>query len=116
MNIGRLNRRIILQQQSIVQDPFGQPQQSWATAYSCWASIDIQNSQLLYSTAEFAAKVTYRIELRWSSSVIVAPNMRVVFTEPTTRVAHTYEIQAVLNDMQANKKLILICYELNGKS
>ena len=114
MQSGKLNRRIQIQQQTATQDSFGQEQQSWSTIYTCWASIDIQASQLLYSTAEFVSKVTHRIELRWTSSVVIQDSMRVVYVEPKTNVTHTYEIEAVLNDKQAKRQMILLCYELDG--
>lgn len=113
MQAGRLNRRIQIQSQTTTQDEFGQPRQEWSTAYSCWASIDVQASQLLYSTAEFVSKVTHRITCRWTSSVVIAANQRIVYTE--AGVAHTYTIEAVLNDKQANKQIIMLCYELNGQ-
>jgi hypothetical protein len=53
MQSGKLNRRIQIQTQTAARDSFGQPQQAWTTAYTCWASIDVQGSQLIYSTAEF---------------------------------------------------------------
>lgn len=112
MQAGKLNRRIQIQSQSTTQDGFGQPVQTWTTQYTCWASIDIQASQLIYSTAEFISKVTHRITMRWTSSVVIKPNMRIVYTEPTTGVVHTYEIQALLNDQQRNRQLIAMCYEL----
>ncbi len=112
---GKLNRRIHIQTQSDMQDDFGQPRQSWSNAYSCWASIDVQQSQLLYSTSEFMSKTTIRITCRWTSSFIFTSGQRVVYIEPTTQVVHTYEIQAIINDQQANRALILMCYELGAK-
>jgi SPP1 family predicted phage head-tail adaptor len=111
---GKLNRRIQIQSQTTTQDSFGQELQTWTTVYTAWASIDIQASQLLYSTAEFMSKVTHRITCRWTSSVVVAANQRIVYTEATTGVVHTYEIQAALNTKQRNRELILMCYELDG--
>lgn len=115
MKIGALNRRIAVQTQSTVQDAFGQPQQVWTTAYSCWSGIAVQNSQLIYSTAEFIDKVTHRITCRWTSSFVFEANQRIVYTDPTTGVVHTYEIQAVLNADQRNRELTLMCYELQAK-
>jgi SPP1 family predicted phage head-tail adaptor len=114
MITGKLNRRIQIQTQSTAPDSFGQPQQTWTTAYTCWASIDIQGSQLVYSTAEFIDKVTHRITCRWTSSFNFAANQRIVYTEQTTGIVHTYEIQAVLNDKQRNRTLILMAYELEA--
>jgi SPP1 family predicted phage head-tail adaptor len=114
MQAGKLNRRIQIQSQSTSQDAMGQELQSWSTTYSCWANIDIQASQLIYSTAEFMSKVTHRITIRWTSSVVINSSMRIRYTEATTGVVHTYEIIAPLNTKQANRELVLMCYELDG--
>jgi SPP1 family predicted phage head-tail adaptor len=113
-SIGQLNRRIAIQQQTTTQDEYGQPQQTWSTVYSCWASNDVQQSQLIYSTAEFIEKVTHRITIRWTHSLVLQPNMRIVYTEPPTNVAHTYNIEALVNPMQGNVWLTVLCYELDG--
>jgi head-tail adaptor len=117
MDTGSLNRRIQIQAQTPgEQDAFGQPTAaSWATVYTCWASISVQASQLLYETSTFVSKVTHRIEARWTSSFIFAANQRIVYTEATTGVVHTFNIEAVLNDKQGNRKLILLAYELNAQ-
>lgn len=115
MQAGRLNRRIQIQAQSTTAelDAFQQPTPaSWNTVYTCWANIDIQASQLLYSTAEFIGETTFRISLRWTSSVIFTPSQRVLYTEPATGVVHTYQIKTVMNDRQANKQITLLCYEI----
>ncbi len=113
---GKRNRRIQIQAQGTSElDAFQQPlPAAWTTIYSCWASIDIQGSQLLYSTAELMDKVAHRITILWTSSVVITAKQRILYTEPTTNVLHTYEIEAVLNDRQANKQLILMAYELEA--
>lgn len=113
MQAGKLNRRIQIQSQSTSQDGFGQPQTTWTTVLCTWASIDIQGSQLLYSTAEFMSKVAYRITLRWQPNVAIAANQRVVYID-AMGTTHTYEIQAVLNTKAANKEIVLMAYELDG--
>ena len=115
MKTPNLNRRIAIQTQSTTQDGFGQPQQTWTTAYESWANIDVQQSQLIYSTAEFVSKVTHRITIRWTSSFIVQPNMRVQYSEATTGITHTYNVEAVVNPQQRNVWLTILCYELDGQ-
>jgi SPP1 family predicted phage head-tail adaptor len=114
MQAGKLNRRISIQSQTTAQDAMGQEFQAWSEVWPCWASIEIQNSQLLYSTAEFVSKVTTRITFRYTTSVQILPNMRIVFTEQSTGIVHTYEIQALVNDKQADRQLMALCYELNA--
>lgn len=114
MAIGPFNRRVSIQTQSTTQDQYGQPQQTWTTQYTCWANVSIQQSQLIYSTAEFVSKVTSRITIRWTPSFIVQPNMRVTYTEPTTNITHLYNVEAVINPQQGNTWIVLLCYELGG--
>jgi SPP1 family predicted phage head-tail adaptor len=108
MPAGDFNRRIQIQTQSSAQDSFGQPLRTWVTGYTCWASVDVQNSQLIYNTAEFMSKVTHRITVRWTSSFTFAASQRIVYTEATTGIMHTYEIQAVLNPKQGNRTVVLM--------
>ena len=114
VDVGSLNQRVQIQQQTTAQDKFGQEQQVWTPVYTAWASISVQNSQLLYQTAEFVSKVTHRITLRWTSSIVIKPNMRVVYTEATTGVVHTYNVEALLNADQRNRILVILAYELNA--
>jgi len=109
-----LNRRIQIQSQTTGQDAFGQPLSAWATIYTCWAEIDMQQSQLIYATAEFISKTTHRITIRWTKSVVIAPNMRISYTEPATNVTHTYTIEGFLNPKQSNFWIVCPCYELDG--
>ena len=94
MNAGKLNRRIQIQTQSTSQDAFGQELQTWTTVYTCWASIDVQRSQMVYNPSKFMSKAVVRITMRWTSSVVIEANMRILYTEPTTGVVHTYNIEA----------------------
>jgi head-tail adaptor len=119
VSAGALNRRIAIQSQSSTTelDAFQQPTTAaWNTIYRCWASIDIQNSALVYSTAEFMSRVVYRITIRWTSSVVISAQQRIVYTEPTTKITHTYVIESAVNDKQANQQITLLCYELEGEA
>jgi SPP1 family predicted phage head-tail adaptor len=111
---GQLTRRITIQKQTTSQDSLGGLLNTWTTAYSCWANIDVQRSQLLYSTAEFIEKVTHRITVRFTKSFVFAPNMRVTYLDAATNVTHTYNIEAILNPEQGNVWLTLLAYELDG--
>jgi phage terminase large subunit-like protein len=60
-------------------------------------------------------EATHRITCRWTSAFVFVANKRIVYTEATTGVIHTYEIQAVLNTDQRNRELTLMCYEIEAK-
>jgi SPP1 family predicted phage head-tail adaptor len=110
--IGQLNRKISFLTQSSSQDAFGAPVGSWTPTYTCWANIDVQRSQLLYETAEFINKTVVRITVRWTKTVIFTPAMRISYTEPSSGVTHTYEVEAIMNDNQSNIWVTLLTYEL----
>lgn len=114
MTAGQLNRRIAIQTQSTTQDSLGGLQNVWTTAYTCWANIDVQQSQLIYSTAEFVEKVTHRITIRFTRSQVFQPNMQIVYVDAATGVSHTFNIEAILNPIQGNVWLTFLAYELNA--
>src|SRR6185437_14727664 len=113
MQIGLLNRRVQIQQQTATQDAFGQPQQTWTTMATVWASIDIQRGALLYETSEFISKVVYRITMRYSPSLILKPSMRLIYLDAISNVTHTYEIQALWDDNTAHRQISVLAYEIN---
>lgn len=100
--------------QSTVQDAVGQEDQVWSQVYACWARIDILRGQLTPANSELVSKATHNITIRYTSSVLIAANQRVIYTEGTTGVVHTYFIEAVLNPKQGNHLLNLLVYELMG--
>jgi SPP1 family predicted phage head-tail adaptor len=112
MQIGKLNRRVQIQSQTTSQDAVGQEQQVWSQVYACWASIDVLRGQLTPANSELVSKATHNITIRYTSSVLIAANQRVIYTEALTGV-HTYFIEAVLNPKQGNVEMNLLCYELS---
>lgn len=114
MQAGNLNRRVQIQQQAATQDAFGQPQQTWTTIATVWAIIDIQRGALLYETSEFISQVVYRITMRYSRSLVLKPNMRLVYVDAASSVTHTYEIQALWDDNAAHRQISALAYEIDG--
>jgi len=110
---GALNRRISILTQSTAQDAAGQPIQTWTTAYSCWANIDILHGQLIYNTGDFVSKATQIITIRFTYSQVFSVGQCITYTEATTGIVHTYEIQSILNPNQANVWLQFLAYEIN---
>jgi SPP1 family predicted phage head-tail adaptor len=111
---GRFNRRIQIQQQATTPGPLGQPSSTWTTIYTCWANITEVRAQLLYQTSEFVEKVTRKITIRWTSSVVIQPNMRIVFAQTTPAVTHIYNIESIVDPSESHEQLQLFCYELNA--
>jgi len=99
IDAGSLNRRVQIQSQISGQASDGSILQTWTTVYTGWANVDVQRSQLINATAEFVSKATHR-----TSSIVIQPNMRAVYTEATTGVVHTYNVEAILNPEQRNTR------------
>ena len=114
MRTPQLTCPITIESQSTTQDSFGQPQQTWHPVVSCFAEIDIQGSALVYSTAEFMGKATYRITIPWTNQYVFQPNMHIVYVDPATNITHTYNVEVVLNPRQRNCWITFLCYELDG--
>ena len=113
MKTPRLQWPITIQQKSGAQDSFGQPVNTWVTYVSCFAEIDIQNSALIYNTAEFMEKVVYRITIPWTSQFVFTPAMRIRHTDAAAQT-HTYSIESIVNLNSQNRYFMFLCYELNG--
>lgn len=111
----QLNRRIVIQQPTCAQDALGGQVQTFTNVYTCWASIEIQASQLLYETAEFISETVRRITIRYTSSYVFNIGDQIVYTEPTTSLVHTYQIKAIDNAQQRNRTIMFVCYELNAQ-
>jgi SPP1 family predicted phage head-tail adaptor len=107
---GNLRHRIQLQRKSTAQDSFGQPVEQWNTYLSCWASIDVLRSAMLYQTAQFIAQSTYRIEIRYPHGFSVQPQDRIVCGNDV------YTIETVTNPEQRNISLILLAYIVSEAS
>jgi SPP1 family predicted phage head-tail adaptor len=101
MNIGSLNRQVIIKQPAAVQDAAGQPIPTWTTLATVWADIRSLNGlETIKGGAETAiGKASIRI--RYRTDVTAA--MRVVHGSTT------YEIKAVLPDVAGKRHLDLAC-------
>lgn len=106
MDTGALRHRITFQQKSAVVNSVGEAT-GWTNYYTCWASIDVLKSQMYYQTAEFIAQSTYEIVIRYSSSVVIDPSLRIVNGNDT------YQIQTVTNTQQRNRELKILAVLIN---
>ncbi len=116
MQAGELNRQINIQTQTSTQDAWGQPQNTWTTVYTCFASIDIQGGALLFEPSEFAENVLYRITVRYDPSFTILPSMRVVWIDGWKNITHTYVVKAIWNDKSDFRQITFLAHEINGEA
>lgn len=101
MEIGKLNRRIVLQNLVAGQDAIGQPTMVWTTLATVWANVRYLNGvESIKSDAPVSvAKASIRIRRRTD----VVANMRAVLG--TT----IFDIKAVLPDEENRERVDLVC-------
>jgi SPP1 family predicted phage head-tail adaptor len=99
MKIGKLNRLVVIEQQSATQDAIGQPVLTWTTLATVWANVRyLQGAEAIKADAVTSvAKASIRIRRRTD----VTSAMRV------TLGSTTFQILAVLPDEESRERLDL---------
>jgi SPP1 family predicted phage head-tail adaptor len=109
MDIGRLNRRVVIQAQTSTVDAVGQPVNTWSTFAAVWADIrfntGLKNLETITADAQSSVAVA-SIRIRYRSDVTSA--MRVV--DGST----VYHIKVVLPNIGAKDYTDLVCEVVNG--
>lgn len=104
MQAGKLRHRITIQQKtagSPQQNAAGEPDVSWATYLTVYASIDPVTGREPFLAQQNMALVSHKIRIRHRDGITAA--MRVSFD------SRYFDIKAVLNWGERNKELLLLC-------
>ena len=107
---GSLRHQVRIQQQSATPDASGQLVQTWTTARSTCAGINLVSLKEAFGDGQFTAQEVDIWTMRYSAAVSIAPGMRLVLG------SKTWVIQAVDNVGQRNITLHLLCIALNSPS
>ena len=109
MDIGRLNRRVVIQVQTPTVDAVGQPVNTWSMFATVWADIrfntGLKNLENITADAQNSVAVA-SIRIRYRSDITSA--MRVV--DGST----VYHIKVVLPNIGAKDYTDLVCEVVNG--
>lgn len=101
MEIGKLNRRVVIQNLVAGQDAIGQPTMVWATLATVWANVRYLNG---VETMRGDAPVSVaRASIRIRRRTDVAANMRAVLG------ATVFDIKSVLPDEESRERVDLVC-------
>lgn len=101
MQVGKLNRKIVIQSQSLTQDDTGQPLNTWTTFATPWANIRFMNGieTMKGDSPTSVAKASIRIRYRED----ITNAMQVAYN------GITYRILAVLPDEAKREHIDLAC-------
>jgi SPP1 family predicted phage head-tail adaptor len=103
---GSLNRRVILQQQSVTQDAAGQPVNTWVDVATVWASVLLLSGLETIKADRPASIVKASIRIRHRAGVNAG--MRVLVGTAV------YEVMAVLPDESKHIHIDLACESRGG--
>ena len=103
MKIGKLQRRITIQEYVTARDSFGAEVPTWVDVATVWASVTPVSGKEYFASAQVNAEATTKITMRYLAGI--TPKMRVVFE------ARTFEIISLLNFEERNIELNLMCKE-----
>jgi len=104
MHIGDLRRRITIQQQSSIQDSYGEPVNTWTDIATVWASVNPINGREFFAGMQVKSEITTRITIRYLSTV--KSSMRAIYRDIT------YDIQSVIDLNERHREMELMCREL----
>ena len=101
MKAGQLDQRVTVERLSGGVDELGQPIQSLAPLFTCWAAVEPLTGREYLAAAALVSEVTARIRMRYR------PGMT-----SQDRVIHNgtvYQIQSVIDVRSENRELHLMC-------
>jgi SPP1 family predicted phage head-tail adaptor len=103
MKIGKLNKKIEIQQKTATTNEFGEPENSWETFNNVWARINSISAKEYFSAQGFEHTVTHKITIRFIKGI--KPDMRINYN------GKIFEITAIRNINEANKWIELLAKE-----
>lgn len=102
MEIGKLNRRIVIQSRDTGEDAAGQPVQTWTTLATVWADIlGATGMGFIKSSVEGVEVNAYSFRIRYRTDVDAAD--RVVFG------SQNYDVKSVRHDLAGKEWTDLVC-------
>lgn len=106
MEAGSLRHRVTIQQKtegSPQQNAAGEPDVSWTTYCTAYASINPVSGKEPFLAQQHLAQVSHKVRIRYRSGITA--DMRVLFG------SRVLDIKAVLNWGERNEELLLPCEE-----
>lgn len=102
----RLNKVVTIQSKVVTQDSEAGLVETWSTYAIERASIVPLNGSEYFQSQQFVNKINYRIRVRYSKkNKSITPSMRVSWD------GRLFDIESVINPMESNKEIILMCSE-----
>ena len=101
MKAGQLDQRVTVERLSGGVDELGQPIQSWAPLFTCWAAVEPLTGREYLAAQAAVSEVTARIRMRFRP-----------WMTAQDRVIHngtTYNIVSLIDVRSGHRELVLMC-------
>ena len=101
MNIGQLNRRIVIQRPGTAQDSIGQPIATWTDVDPAWAAIKMQTGIGVIRASADVSTIPVSIRVRYRTDL-----------DASMRVVHgstVYAVKAVMPDVAGRQFTDMVC-------
>lgn len=106
MSIGERRHRVTFETPTVVQDAFGEPDQTWATLATRWARVMPMKGKERFSANQVQADVDHRIVCRYDSTMsALAPGDRATWN------THVYDIKSIIWRDQTQKTMEILAQE-----
>ena len=105
MKAGDLDQRVTVERYTSTQDELGQPIESWAPLFTCWAAVEPLTGREYLAAQAAVSEVTAKIRMRFRP-----------WMTAQDRVIHngiTYGIQSVIDVRSEHRELHLMCKALS---
>lgn len=104
--IGRLRRKITIQQITETRDAYGEPIKTWTTLLNTRAAIEPLMGREFWESQQHNAEKNVRFRIRHSKTAeTITPKMRISWD------SRTFDIQSVVNVYERNREIILMAVE-----
>lgn len=103
MNIGSLNHRIEIQQESRVSDGMGGATKTWATIHTVSARVEPLQGREFFAAQQTQSSVTHKVTI-WYQPGITSRN-RIMFG------SRIFDITSVINPGEQNISILIMCVE-----
>ena len=101
MKAGQLDQRVTVERYTSTEDELGQPIESWAPLFTCWAAVEPLTGREYLAAQAAVSEVTARIRMRFRP-----------WMTNTDRVIHngtTYGIESLIDVRSDHRELVLMC-------
>ena len=101
MKAGQLDQRVTVERFTATYDELGQPIESWAPLFTCWAAVEPLTGREYLAAQALVSEVTARIRMRFHP-----------WMTAEDRVIHngtTYNIESVIDVRSDHRELHLMC-------